>query len=72
MIAESKSHVALLVESIVHTMQASIAPHKAPLAAHLPPLPRAPIIILLRPGPLGNEDGPDGEYDGGVLANLVD
>jgi len=45
------------------------APHKAPLAAHPPPLPRAPIVILPRPEPLGNEDGPGGEYDGVILAN---
>ena len=38
-----------------------IAPHKAPLAAHLPPPPHAPIVILPRPDPLGNEDGPGGE-----------
>ena len=46
-----------------------VAPHKAPLAAHPPPPPRAPIVILPRPDPLGNEDGPGGKYDGGILAN---
>ena len=58
-----------------------VAPHKAPLAAHLPPLPpppppppppllqHVPIVILTRPGPLGNKDGPDGENDGGILVN---
>ena len=72
-------YVALLVKSIVHTYDAGLEaifdadPHKAPLTAHPPPPPppRAPIIILPRPDPLGNEDGPGGEYDGGILANSV-
>ena len=73
-VAASKLHAALLVESFVHTMQASkrffgIAPHKAPLAAHPPPPPREPIVILPRLDPLGNEDGPGSEYDGRILAN---
>ena len=46
-----------------------VAPHKAPLAAHPPPPPSAPIVILPRPDPLGNEDGPGDEYDDGILAN---
>ena len=46
-----------------------VTPQNAPLAAHPPPPPHAPIVILPRPNPLGNEDGPGGEYDGGILAN---
>jgi len=50
-----------------------VAPHEAPLAAHPPPPPppSGPIVILPRPDPLGNEDGPGGEDDSGILMNWM-